>query len=110
MEKDFFEEERYLKAQKRVKAIKGFYWNLAWYLIINILWLVIIIYFDKEKSSFKYGFWNMGYGLMANVSLWGIGLFFHWFVVFGRHFTFSKRWEERKIKELMKEDNNNIKY
>jgi len=32
---------------------------------------------------------------------WGIGLFFHWFGVFGRNFLFTKQWEERKIKEFM---------
>ncbi len=106
MEQDFFEEESYLKAQKRVKEIKGFYWHLFWYLFINIVWLAIIIYFNAEESFFQFGFWGMGYGLIANASLWGIGLFFHWFVVYGRHLTFSKRWEERKIKQFMEEENN----
>ena len=105
MGNDFFEEERYLRAQKRVKEIKGFYWNLFWYLLISIAWLVILVYLNEEESLFKYGFWGMGYGLIANVTLWGIGLFFHWFIVFGKHLTFSKRWEDRKIKEFMDKDN-----
>ena len=106
MEKDFFKEERYLTAQKRVKEIKGFYWNLFWYVFVNIAWLAIIFLLNEEENFFKYGFWGMGYGLIANVLFWGIGLFFHWFVVFGRHFTFSKRWEERKIKQFMDKENN----
>lgn len=110
MERDLLESERYLKAQKRVKEIKGFYWNLFWYLFTNLAWLGVIFYFNAEDSFFDFGFWGMGYGLVANVIFWGIGLFFHWFVVFGRHFTFSKSWEERKIKKFMEDDKNNTKY
>ena len=106
MEKNIFEEERYFKAQKRVKEIKGFYWNLFWYLSVNISWLVIVLYFNGEENFFNYGFWSMGYGLIPNVIFWGLGLFIHWFVVFGRHLTFSKGWEERKIKEFMEKENN----
>ena len=106
MENGFYEDQRYLKAQKRVKEIKGFYWNLFWYAFVNIVWLVIIFFLNEEENFFKYGFWSMGYGLIANVFFWGIGLFFHWFIVFGRHLTFSKRWEERKIKQFMEKENN----
>ena len=106
MENGFYEDQRYLKAQKRVKEIKGFYWNLFWYVFVNIVWLAIIFFLNEEENFFKYGFWNMGYGLIANVLFWGIGLFFHWFIVFGRHLTFSKRWEERKIKQFMEKENN----
>ena len=106
MEKNIFEEKKYLKAQKRVKEIKGFYGHLFWYVTVNISWLVIALYLDGEKSFFEYGFWGMGYGLIVNVIFWGLGLFTHWFVVFGRQFTFSKSWEERKIKEFIEKDNN----
>jgi hypothetical protein len=37
----------------------------------------------------------------STVFFWGIGLFFHWFGVFGKNLLFSKSWEERKIKEYM---------
>lgn len=106
MEKNMFEEERYFNAQKRVKEIKGFYWNLFWYVFTNIVWLGLIVYFNAEEFFFEYGFWGMGYGLIPNVIFWGLGLIIHWFVVFGRHLTFSKSWEERKIKEFIEKDNN----
>jgi hypothetical protein len=104
MEKEYIEEKRYLKAQKRLKEIKGFYMNLFWYLIVNVIWVLVIINLNAEDSFLQYGFLGKGYGLIANVLFWGIGLFIHWFVVFGRHLTFSKRWEERKIKELIDKD------
>ncbi|PHR70207.1 MAG: hypothetical protein COA67_08735 [Lutibacter sp.] len=105
MESEFLEEKRYLKAQKRVKEIKGFYWHLFWYLTVNIIWVLVIINLDALESSFQYGFFGKGYGLVVNVLFWGIGLLVHWFVVFGRNLTFSKRWEERKLQELMNKDN-----
>jgi|TARA_B110000305_G_C19446151_1_gene644949 hypothetical protein len=105
MEKDFIEEERYLKAQKRLKAVKGFYMNLFWYLMINIIWIIVVLNLNAVESFFQYGFWGMGYEIVVNIVFWGIGLFVHWFLVFGKHLTFSKRWEERKIKELIEKDN-----
>jgi len=96
--------QNYLNAQKRVKEIKGFYWNLFWYLAINISWLVVVLYLDGAKSFVEFGFWRKGYGLIVNAVFWGIGLLVQWFIVFGRNFTFSKKWEERKIKQLMEKD------
>ena len=96
--------QNYLNAQKRVKEIKGFYWNLFWFLAISISWLVVVLYLDGTKSFTEYGFWGMGYGLVVNVIFWGVGLLAHWFIVFGSNFTFSKRWEDQKIKQFMEKD------
>ena len=104
-ESEYIDEKHYLKAQKRVKAIKGFYWHLFWYLIVNIIWFIVVMNLNSEESFFQYGFWGKGFGLIANVLFWGIGVFAHWFLVFGKHLTFSKSWEERKIKELRDKDN-----
>ena len=35
-------EEAYLRAQKKVKAIVGFYWHLASYVIVNIFLIILI--------------------------------------------------------------------
>lgn len=103
MESDFFEEERYLKAQKRVKEIKGFYWHLFWYILINIYitfgGTIGYIIHGGEISEI-----NLDLGMFSVWFFWGIGLFFHWFGVYGRHISFSKSWEDRKIKEFMEKD------
>ena len=103
MGKDFFEEERYLKAQKRVKEIKGFYWHLFWYVAVNVF-----ITFGSAISHILHGGeisdLSFDYGTFSVWVFWGIGLFFHWFGVFGKHLTISKGWEERKIKEYMDKD------
>ncbi len=98
MERDYLEEERYLRAEKRVKDIKGFYWHLFWYLAVNIfIWVSIYSNLDADESFFQYGHF-------AIALFWGMGLVFHCFLVFSKGFSFSKDWEERKIKELMEKD------
>ncbi|UOB17220.1 2TM domain-containing protein [Abyssalbus ytuae] len=95
---EFEKEDRYLRAQKRIKELKGFYIHLFWYVIVNIF-VFIIIYVNVENNS---DFWN--YGTFSTSFFWGIGLFFHGLMVFGKNLVFSKNWEERKIKEFMDKD------
>lgn len=105
MERYYSKEGNYLRAEKRVKEIKGFYWHLFFYLITCIIWIVIIISLNEEQSFFQYGFWGMGYGLVSMALFWGIGIVYHWFRVFGISFAFSKDWEDKKVKEFMGKDN-----
>ena len=100
MDNNYLEEERYIRAQKKVKQIKGFYWHLFWYLVVNIFLLgVIYKNLGSDDNFFEFGHFS-------TVFFWGIGLFFHWLGVFGKNIVFSKDWEERKIREFMKNDNN----
>lgn len=98
MERDYLEEDRYLRAEKRVKEIKGFYWHLFWYLAVNMFSCVsIIINLGVEENFFQYGHIGIAF-------FWGIGIIFHWLTVFGKNFVFSKDWEKQKIKEFMDKD------
>lgn len=94
---DFSEEDRYLRAKKRLNQIKGFYWHLFWYIIINVM-IGVVIYKNLEPGQ-TLNFWNM-----STAFFWGIGLVAHWAAVFGRNLLFSKSWEERKIREFMDKD------
>lgn len=89
-------EEAYLRAQKKVKAIVGFYWHLASFVIVNIFLIILIISSGGRLFSF---------GTFSTAFFWGIGLAFHFIGVFGPNFFFGKNWEERKIKDLMDKDN-----
>ena len=83
------QEDRYLKAKKRVEELKGFYANLFAYCVV-IPFLAFINY--KTYWDFQW-FWFPLAG-------WGLGLLIHAFSVFG----YGSSWEERKIKELMDKD------
>jgi len=79
-------EEKYKKAEDRVKELKGFYGNLVSYCVI-IPFLIFINY--QTSWGFKW-FWFPVFGL-------GIGIVVQAFKVFG----YSSSWEDKKLKELM---------
>jgi len=88
------EEEKYLRAKKKVDNLKGFYSNLVSYcLIIPFLYFINVM-----TSPGYYWFW---YPMLG----WGLGLCFHAFAVFNHKLGLGKDWEERKIKEFMNKNN-----
>lgn len=95
---DYKKEDAYLRAQKRLKQIKGFYWHTFWYLAVNIF-IVGSLYRSTDGDI-----WN--FGAFSTPIFWGIGLSFHALSVFGKNLVFSKSWEDRKIKEYMEKDKN----
>ncbi len=95
-----FDQDKYEKAQKKVKDIKGFYTHLMVYLLINIF--LIIVQTGLLSGRFHFGMPAWGY--FTTPFFWGIGLFFHGLYVFQDRFPFFKNWEERKIKEFMEKE------
>lgn len=93
----FEKEDKYIQAQQRVDDEKGFYWNIAAYIIV-VPFLAGLNYWINE--------WKFPWFLFSALG-WGIGVFFHAVKTF-RWFPFlGKNWEDRKIKEFMaKEDEN----
>ena len=103
MEKGFTQEQKYILARKRVEKVSKFYKHLVAYVIVNIFLSAIFIIGDI----------NDGYTFNEAVSdyhnykiwlFWGIGIFFQALNTFGIRVFFRKGWEERKIKEYMKEN------
>lgn len=103
MKDNYYEEERYLRAQKRVKEIKGFYWHLFWYVVVNLFISISKIMSNMANGeTFKEAFFD--FGTFAVWIFWGIGIGFHFIGIFYKNITFSKKWEDRKIKEFMDQD------
>jgi len=99
----FTEEDRYIRAKKRVEQLKGFYWHLAFYLGVNIFISTSkIINNLSDGETFMEAFWD--FGTFAVWFFWGIGMFFHTLGVFKQNILFSKDWEERKMNEFMEEE------
>ena len=95
MEKDYTQDNKYKLVKKRVKKIKGFYTHLTVYCIV----IPMIIFANLNFEPHFHWFW---FSLIG----WGIGLLCHWLNVFGfKKIGFGKDWEEKKIKELMEEQN-----
>lgn len=92
-------DDDYHIAYKKVQRIKGFYIHLMVYVLVN----AFIICGNLNWSDFgKAEFWN--FWNFSTLFFWGIGLFGHWVSAFGRTIFFSSDWEERKIKQFMKEE------
>ncbi|MDN3618821.1 2TM domain-containing protein [Polaribacter undariae] len=101
MERDFTKEQNYIKAKKRVKAIKGFYVHLMVFVIVNIFISGVVI-FGLLQSNYSFYDAITNFGVYSTWLFWGIGMFFHWMGVFGfKSIGFGKDWEEKKIKEFM---------
>ena len=93
MEKTQKEEQHYYNAKKRVEEIKGFYGNLASYILVNLGLLALNLWTSPNHLWF---YWPL-FG-------WGIGVVIHGLKVFNYMPFFSQDWEELKIQELMEKE------
>lgn len=93
---------KYIKAKKRVETLKGLYGHIAVYVILNSL---MILFNANVFSSGAIDF--SGIGNYFTAIMWGIGLFFHILYVlvyYNFNSNFIKRWEDKKIQEILDED------
>ena len=88
---DYSEKNAYYKAKKRVEELKGFYGNLISYCVV----IPILIFINLRYSPQFQWFWFSAGG-------WGFGLTMHALKVFG----YSSNWEERKIQEILRKEDN----
>ncbi|WBL27106.1 2TM domain-containing protein [Zunongwangia sp. HGR-M22] len=87
------ENKDYLNAKEQVKKEKDFYGNLTSYCII----IPVLAVFNYLTTDF---FWVLFPALG-----WGLGLLFHGLSAFNYSPFLGRKWEERKIREIMnKED------
>jgi|TARA_R110000751_G_scaffold132826_1_gene235370 hypothetical protein len=94
------------RAKKRVKVIKGFYTHLTIFIFVNLLILAGNINFFSEFFNDQYWFWRY----LSSPVFWGIGLLIHGVSVLMPSLDFVKKWEARKMREIIERDNRNIKY
>ncbi len=85
----------YLEAKEQVKKLKEFYGNLTSYCIV-IPFLAYINYITIGWTFMWFLFPLLG---------WGLGLLFHGMEVFDWNPFLGRDWQERKIKEYMKNTN-----
>ena len=95
---DDLENSKYVRAVKRVEKLKEFYQNFASYCIV----IPFLIFINLRFSPGFYWFWFPMFG-------WGIGLTFHFLEVNNYNVFLGKNWEEKKIEQLMKKQQNKYK-
>ena len=91
------EDGKYLKAKKRVNNIKMFYTNSMMYMMFICALAGLNYYLNEFRNPW---FLWAAFG-------WGIGLFFQAIKVFNWTPFMGRNWEERKIKEIMEEEEKN---
>jgi hypothetical protein len=89
-------QDRYVKAQKRVEDLKGFYGNLTSYVVVNVGLLILNLLTSPQNLWFFYPLLG-----------WGIGVAIHAMSVFNYMPFLSQNWEEKKIQELMNKEKSN---
>lgn len=86
-------DDTYVRARKHVEELKEFYYNLLSYCIV-IPFLMFINY---------YTFWDYKWFVWPLFG-WGIGLAFHAYKVFVNDGVLGRDWEDKKIQQFMKEE------
>ncbi len=87
------------RAKKRVRALRNYYRHITAYVIVIILLLALYAAgVQTGQDTFIY----IAYGTAAG---WTIGLIIHIFGIYGTSLFMSKSWEERKLRELIEEEN-----
>lgn len=104
--------QKYERAAKRVKELKGFYNHIKIFVVFNgFLYLI--------RSGFLHQFLADDFPIRpeyfewvhTNVLIWGLILVAHALITYRNKFSFYKKWEARQIqKYLEKEEQENKKY
>jgi hypothetical protein len=96
MYQDNLENSKYVRAVERVEKLKEFYQNVISYCIV----IPGLIFINLRTSPGFHWFWFPMIG-------WGIGVIFHGLEAYNYSPFLGKDWEDRKIKELMDQQNKN---
>jgi protein-S-isoprenylcysteine O-methyltransferase Ste14 len=90
------EDEKFKRAQARVKKIRGFYSNVITFVLVNILLLIINLIFNPRNLWF---YWV--------TIIWGLVLLIQAINIFTIRDRFlGEEWEKKKIQDLIKKDKN----
>jgi len=89
------ENEKYLRAKKRVEQLKEFYGSIIAYVLV----IPFLIFINLRTSPNFHWFWFPMFG-------WALGITIHGFKTFG----YGSNWEERKIREIMEKEKNQKLY
>ena len=89
---DFERENSYLRAKKRVEELRGFYGNLTAYIIV----MPVLVWLNYITTDFPW--------VIFPAVGWGLGVIVNGMCAYDYNPLLGKNWEERKIREFMKED------
>ena len=95
------------RAKSRVNALKGFYQHLTVYIIVNAVLLLFsgsirfVLLSEEALGNPDFLEW-INWNVLGTPIIWGIALGIHALSVFCN--TPFRKWEERQIQKILKED------
>ena len=89
---NFEKENSYLRAKKRVEELRGFYGNLTAYIIV----MPVLVWLNYITTDFPW--------VIFPAVGWGLGVILNGMCAYGYNPILGKNWEERKIRQFMKDD------
>jgi hypothetical protein len=95
--------EAYEMAYQRVKKIKKFYTHLLVYIFVNVF--IIVSTVNRNVTGEEV---FLKWETFSTAFFWGIGLLAHAFSTFMPNFIFGEKWEEKKMKEYMEKEKDEI--
>lgn len=97
------ERRKFNRAKKRIEELKGFYWHLTSYLVVNLTISGFKIFRNLGNGE-TFGEAFFDFGTFAIWLFWGIGLAFHAAKVFSINPLFGKDWEEKQIQKYIENE------
>lgn len=96
-------DRKYHRAKSRVDRLRRFYTHALVYVVVNLMISGLKIGRNlRNGESFEEAFFDMSHYILW--IFWGIALAIHAFSVFGLPLLLGSNWEEEKIEEYMKHD------
>ncbi|WP_298534587.1 2TM domain-containing protein [uncultured Algibacter sp.] len=97
-------EQSYIRAKKRVKKLKIFYFHLIGYIVS-----VVLLCYNLWIVAGPYKDFFIWFNIIIMIA-WGIIMVFHALHVFKGKSFFTKNWEEKKVREYMNEKTKTTKW
>ncbi len=93
-------DDSYVRARKHVEDLKEFYYSLISYFVV--IPILIFIWYQFTPFTIQW-FW-------FPLVFWGLGLIFHAYKLFVDTGVLGRNWEQRKIEQFMKEEQQKSKW
>ena len=93
------EEQLLIKAQRKVRQVQIFYLHLALYVIVVAL--LLYNFYILEEGPYKNNIIALNLSVLV---AWSVFIIIHGLNVFKGKQIFKKSWEDKKIKEFLKDD------
>lgn len=104
---DSKEQMAYILAKHKAEKLKRFYVHGIIYVIANVLILILKITRNiNNGETFNEAFFD--FSTFSTAIIWGLVIAIHAFSVFGPNIILGNDWEEKKLKQYMQEEDEQI--